>query len=213
MPTLPLQHEGRFEPVIETLNIDAMLRIHGYKNPEKVRQDIRRIAEKMRDVGSSLFDPVVFYRKVAITECKETHIELVQPKMKLHNPQFGETFRDCTDVVFFLLTLGEKLDEMSTELQQGEELLEAVFLETACWLGIEKATRSFVKELRKNAETESCRITRRFAPGYGEWNLSEQQNIFEVFSGWDINIRLIQGGCMHPKMSRSGMYGLRPNVL
>ena len=124
---------------------------------------------------------------------------------------FDEKLKGCTDVVIFLLTLGEKLDKMSSQLQKNEELLEAVFLETAGWLGIERATRSFVTHLRESAKTEACKITRRFAPGYGQWNLSEQQSIFQVFSGWDLNIELIEGSYMYPRMSRSGMYGVRPN--
>ena len=213
MPTSPLKNEGRFEPTIEIFSVDTMLRIHGYKKPEKVRQNIRSIAEKIRGVGLSLFDPVVFYRKVAISECKRTHIALDEDDIRLHNPIFGETLGECTDVVIFLLTLGEKLDELSTKLQQNDELLEAVFLETACWLGIERATRSFVKELRKSVEENAYRITRRLAPGYGEWDLSEQQKLFALFSDWNIGIQLIEGNCMYPKMSRSGMYGLRPNAL
>ena len=115
------------------------------------------------------------------------------------------------EIMVFLLTLGDKLDNLSTTLQEREDMLEALFLESVSWLAIEHATRSFVSVLRNDSKSKGFSITSRLAPGYGKWSLSGQEDIFSLFPKKDIPIRLTSAFCMQPKMSRSGIYGIRSN--
>ena len=205
-----LSHKGKFIPEIDNIEVDTILRIHGYKKPSDVRLAIREIAEKMIAVSIPLFEPVVYYRQCRIKSLVGTRLVLDDGETSLRNPDFPNTLSSCTDVMVFLLTLGDKPDRRSTLLQQSDDLLEALFLESASWLGIERAKRSFVTELRRKSEECSTRITSRLAPGYGAWPLTDQQGIFSLFRGWDMKITLTDGDCMQPKMSRSGLYGIHP---
>ena len=205
------QSFGVFEPEIEGIHPDTILRIHGYKEPNKVKPIIRDTAQTMLSEGLSLFDPVIYFRKIGIKSLSKSHLELQELGITLDNPEFGDTLAGCSDIVVFLLTLGYQPDHRSTELQAKDDLLEAVFLETACWLGIERATRCFVEKIRSITNSNDCRITKRLAPGYKDWVLTDQRKIFALFDGKDIGIELLEGDCMKPKMSRSGMYGIAPN--
>ena len=211
MAPSPLGHKGKFIPEIGNIEVDTILRIHGYKKPSDVRLAIREIAEKMIAVSIPLFEPVVYYRQCRIKSLDGTRLVLDNEETSLHNPEFSNPLSSCTDVMVFLLTLGDKPDRRSTLLQQSDNLLEALFLESASWLAIERATRSFVTELRRTSEACNTRITSRLAPGYGDWPLTDQQGIFSLFRGWDMKITLTDGDCMQPKMSRSGLYGIRPS--
>ena len=131
--------------------------------------------------------------------------------MTLTNPEFGAVLKECEYILPFLLTLGHRPDQRSAQLQANDDLLEAVFLETACWLAIERATRSFVEQIRLITTSDNCRITRRLAPGYKDWPLSDQKKIFRLFANDNIQIKLLEGDCMQPKMSRSGVYGIAAN--
>ncbi len=65
---------------------------------------------------------------------------------------------------------------------------------------------------------EGLRLTRRMGPGYSYkingdetmWSLEQQHQLFEVFDGEDLPVRLLESCAMMPKMSRSGLYGLVP---
>ena len=164
-----LGHKGKFIPEIDNIAVDTILRIHGYKEPSDVRFAIRELAEKMIAVSIPLFEPVVYYRQCRINSLDGTRLVLDDGETSLHNPDFPNPLSSCTDVMVFLLTLGDKPGKRSTLLQQSDNLLEALFLESASWLAIERATRSFVTELRRTSETGSTRITSRLAPGYGAW--------------------------------------------
>ena len=204
-------HKGKFIPEIDNIEVDTILRIHGYKEPSEVRLSIRETAEEMIAVSIPLFEPVVYYRQCRIKSLDGARLALENGETSLHNPEFSNALSSCTDVMVFLLTLGTKPDRRSTALQQSDNLLEALFLESASWLAIERATRSFVTELRRTSEARNTRITSRLAPGYGDWPLTDQQGIFSLFRDWDMKIALTDGDCMQPKMSRSGLYGIRPS--
>jgi hypothetical protein len=211
MSPTSLGHKGKFIPEIDNIEVDTILRIHGYKKPSDVRLAIREIAEKMIAISIPLFEPVIYYRQCHIKSLVGARLVLDNGETSLHNPEFSNPLSSCTDVMVFLLTLGDKPDKHSTALQQSDKLLEALFLESASWLAIERATRSFVTELRQTAEACNTRITSRLAPGYGDWPLTDQQTIFSLFRGLDMKIALTDGDCMQPKMSRSGLYGIRPS--
>jgi hypothetical protein len=121
-------------------------------------------------------------------------------------------------VVVVVITLGKRLDDEVIGCMDGEDFepLEALFLETAGWLGIELTTRAFVTFLGGLAENEGFRVTRRMGPGYSYkvdgdpvmWSLEDQRQLFEVFDGVQLPVRLLESCAMMPKMSRSGLYGL-----
>jgi len=204
------ENSGIFTPQIEGIDPDTILRIHGYKTPDKVKTVIREMARKMLDEGMSIFEPLIYYRKIKIQSVEGAFLRLETGQTCLENPEFEITLSECTHIVVFLLTLGQGPDQKSVALLQNDDLLEAVFLETASWLAIERATRFFTQQLRSILSNHNCRITRRLAPGYKEWPLTDQKKIFKLFEEQDMVIRLLDGDCMQPKMSRSGLFGIAP---
>ena len=112
--------------------------------------------------------------------------------------------------------MGRALDEAVIAAMDKFEPLDALFLETAGWLGVEWTTKNFVRDLQKTVKPENMRVTRRRGPGYRykiggremDWPLEQQRRLFDVFDEVELPIALLESCVMLPKMSRSGMYGL-----
>ena len=189
--------------------LDKVLRIQGYRDLGAVRKDIREIAKKMTARAEALFAPTAVYRKVTIESCDENTLQLVTGT-SFNYGGFEPILRNCNQVLPFILTLGKKIDEASLELQEKGDIVEALFLETAGWIGIEQASRELAIYLQKKIEIDGLCLTRRFGPGYNEWNLLEQKDLFELFSDTELPVQLLESCAMLPKKSRSGLYGLRP---
>ena len=93
----------------------------------------------------------------------------------------------------------------------------ALLLDTAGWLAIESVTRQFSERLKADCETVGLRLTRRMGPGYtyrvgremAPWGLEEQAGLFRVLGEEVSPVTVLESGAMLPKMSRSGLYGLR----
>ncbi len=202
--------------VCETYNLkgseiplDKVLRIQGYRDLAAVRKDVREIATAMTARAETLFAPTAIFRKVTIESCDKNILRLGTGTL-FNYGGFEPILRNCNQVLPFILTLGEEIDKVSLELQDKGDIVEALFLETAGWIGIEQASRELAIYLQKQIEKDGLCLTRRFGPGYNEWNLLEQKDLFELFSDTELPVQLLESCAMLPKKSRSGLYGLRP---
>ena len=161
--------------------------------------------------------PIVYFRRVPVVDCDANGIKLANG-LAFENRAFAHYLSGAAEVVVVIITVGKGLDDEVIGCMEEDQFepLEALFLETAGWLGIESATRSFVSHLSELVEPEGLRPTQRMGPGYSYkvdgglemWSLEDQRQLFEVFDGVDLPVRLLESCAMLPKMSRSGLYGL-----
>lgn len=197
---------------------DRMLRIQGYARPDKVRRPIRDAAEQAALAVERLLDPEVRFRRVAVEAC-DAGVLCLAGDVALHCDAFSRFLSQCTDVMVFVLTAGPRIDEELARLNDEEQLLEMLFIETAGWLAVEEITKAFAAHLRAASKRDGMKITRRMGPGYNypskgdgaEWALDEQRFIFELLGDADMPVTMLESCAMLPKMSRSGLFGLAPN--
>ncbi len=198
---------GKFISPRVHVRADPILRIQGYPEPQRARLDIKTAAIKMAERAEVLCQPTGWYHEVQIDKYSEDSLILAN-RMALRCRDF-KLLPSCRSVVVFVLTVGDAIDCEVQALNEAGEVLEALFLEVAAWLAVEDATKMFVEFLRARAAERRCGLTRRFAPGYGDWPLTDQKALFSFFENTEITVELLESCVMVPKMSRSGMYGLR----
>ena len=208
---------GVFEPGTPSIDPLKMLRIHGYKDMDKVRPIIRKTADVISKRAAGVMTSIVYFRRVPIADCDADGLKLANG-LAFENHAFAHYLSGAAEVVVVIITVGKGLDDEVIGCMDDDEFepLEALFLETAGWLGIESATRSFVNHLSELVGPEGLRPTQRMGPGYSYkvdgdlemWSLEDQRQLFEVFDGVDLPVRLLESCAMLPKMSRSGLYGL-----
>lgn len=198
-------------------NIDAVLRIQGYKDLTKVRPAVRRLAELGIRAYVEKAAPVVSYRAVDIESVQYEELVL-DKRFRFSSPIFKQYLSNASQAVVFALTVGKGIDDQTIEWMEKDQLVEALFLESAAWMGVENATKQFVLAVRTWAGQNNIRITRRLGPGYSypidgtqvQWDLSQQKPLFELLGEAEIPITLLASSAMLPKMSRSGLFGLIP---
>lgn len=214
-PTAPVE---RFRPARPDVRAERILRIQGYGDLGKVRPAIRRAAEYAAELAAQLSEPVVCFRRVEVRSLAGPRLEL-DGGITLQCAAFERLLAGCREAVPFVLTVGPGLDRKVVEFtESGEGLLEALLLETAGWLAIEDATRQFRAAERERAESRGLRITPRLGPGYQyaadggecEWQLTDQPALFRLFGDAPLPVRVLPSCAMLPKISRSGLFGVRP---
>jgi hypothetical protein len=213
----PVGEQWSFESGPVSIDPVKMLRIHGYKDPEKVRPIIRKVAGEISKASEALMTPVAHACRLEVESYGEQRLALDNGTV-FDDVAFEHVLDGARTVVIVVLTVGKALDDAVIAAMDKFEPLEALFLETAGWLGIEWATKAFVLDLQKRVKSERVRITRRLGPGYQykiggkhvHWPLEQQQKLFGVFGDVELPITLLESCAMMPKMSRSGIYGLTP---
>ena len=207
---------GRFHAGPVDVRTERILRIQGYRDMERVRRPIRRAADKAAAIAREIAEGEVGYRRVGIAACNGSSLEL-ECGERFECAAFERFLAECTSVVVFAMTAGPAIDRRIDELMAADDPVVALLLDTAGWLAVESITRQFSERLKADCEPAGLRLTRRLGPGYtyrmgremAPWGLEEQEGLFRVL-GEDISpVTVLASGAMLPKMSRSGLYGLR----
>lgn len=206
----------QFHPGPIEIRIDPLLRVHGYKRPDQVRPDVLAVAQQCVARAKALLDPQLFYRRVGVEACSEGKMRL-ETGTVLHCAAFDRYLGRPRFVIVAILTLGSRIDAQIGEWLEKDDVLEAMLFETAAWLGLEALTKEFTAHLRVTVGAEGYRLSPRMSPGYSyhlssgpcEWPLDQQKPLFDLFRDATLPVRLLESCAMMPKMSRTGLYGLR----
>lgn len=191
-----------------------ILRLQGYRDPARIRPVIRRAATAAARETETLIRPLAYYRCLEVRRCVGDTLEL-DDGTTFRNEAFQRFLNQAKEAVVFVLTMGQDLDEAVKRSIADDQLLNALFLETAGWLGIEATTKRLMDQLRGPAQERGLRLSPRLGPGYSYkldgrsvmWPLEQQQTLFGLFAGSAIDIELMESSVMLPKFSRSGLFG------
>ncbi len=192
----------------------SILRIQGYRDLERIRPAIKRAAAASARETENLIRPRAYYRILNVDTCRGSILELEDGTV-FENEAFQRFLREPRSVTAFILTMGHALDQAVIDYIADDQLLNALFLETAGWLGIEAATRMLSIHLRSRARDHGLRLSPRLGPGYSYkldgrsvlWPLEQQQTLFKLFSNVPMDVEILESCAMLPKISRSGIYG------
>lgn len=211
-----LAEAGRFRAGPVDVRTERILRIQGYRDMGRVRRPIRRAADKAAEIAREIAAGVVGYRRVGVAACGGSSLELHGGE-RFECAAFARFLSECDSVVVFAMTAGVAIDQRIDALMAADDPVVALLLDTAGWLAIESITRQFSDRLKADCESAGLRLTRRMGPGYtyrmgqemAPWGLEEQEGLFRVLGEDASPVAVLPSGAMLPKMSRSGLYGLR----
>lgn len=207
---------GRFAVSEVDVRAERILRIQGYTDPARVRPRIRTLALQAAELACELAAGEVGYRRLRVMVLGGGVLEL-DGRHAFRCEAFDHHLAGCHEVLLFVLSAGAAFDQRIAELMREEQLVEALLLDTGGWLAVESITRQFIDTLRRECAAQGLRLTRRLGPGYsyrvGErdaaWDLAQQHALFAALGDTPLPTRLLDSAAMQPKMSRSGLLGLR----
>jgi len=77
---------------------------------------------------------------------------------------------------------------------------------------VEEAMDRIQADLQQRMSESGLKTTNRYSPGYCDWDLAEQEKLFDVFPENYLDIRLSSSSLMHPIKSVSGLIGIGTDV-
>jgi hypothetical protein len=197
-----------FVPEPIRLTVFPVLRFQGYRTIEQPAAPIRDAAQAMIEAAEKLIDPRVAFITRDVERLGAESLTLSSGPT-FHGRCFATHLPRARQVVCFVATLGPALDERVTGLADADDLLEAVFLEAAGWLAIEKLLRAFRGSLGARVRPRQ-RLSPRLGPGFLDWPLTEQPALFSSFGDAPLPVSVSEYCVMTPKKSISGIFGLLP---
>jgi len=112
-----------------------------------------------------------------------------------------------------VVTIGDFLEKKISELFSQGEYPRALALDAVGTVAVEDFSREVRKLARQEVEEQSFKTSRHFSPGYGGWEVSQQDIIFKSIPADNIGVRLTKGYMMLPQKSLSWAIGVGKEII
>ena len=199
-------------------NIDReeVLRYQGYskKRVKNPNQNILQITEEEINRGYNLFKPQGIYSLIKITCFTPKGRINLENELAFRFPQsIINQLKGASHLLIGVVTIGDFLEKKVSELFSKGEYPRALALDAVGTVAVEDFSRKVRKLARQEVKEQDFKTSRHFSPGYGGWEVSQQEIIFKSILTDDIGVRLTEGCMMLPQKSLSWVIGAGKEVI
>jgi len=198
--------------VDDSIEIDKeqVYRYIGYEDGQNLSARISSLVDDYTRHAHSLINPSYSYL-IKDIEWARGSIAFVEDSIIFKSRIIAKLLERCTRVAIFLATIGKYLEETSFQLAKDGLILQATVLDAIGSVAVEKVAGFAQARIEEIAKAQGHVISRRFSPGYCDWNIGQQQMLFYALTGNTIGIRLTGECLMIPQKSISGIIGMGPS--
>ncbi len=165
---------------------NILMRI-GHKNkPNKIYDTLINIIHEEKEKLKSLLHAAAVYK---ILDYSETN----------HHP----IFKNADKVALSICTIGPGVESESRRLMKKDETLRGLVVDALGSEAAEEVAEQVDKILSKKARKMDLWPSRRFSPGYKNWDIKEQKYIFKILPAGDIGVTFTKSYMMVPRKSVS----------
>ena len=116
----------------------------------------------------------------------------------------------CDKVALFVLTIGNYLEDTVRRLAEDGLILQSAVLDAIGSDAAERLADSVEGQISEVAHNQGLTVSRRFSPGYCDWDVSQQKMVFQAMKGDHAGVLLTDSCLMMPRKSISGIIGIGP---
>lgn len=143
---------------------------------------------------------------------KEGEIKIGNYILKPHSQICGY-LKNAEKLAIFICTAGENFSILSDRYNKEGEYLKGYFTDMLGSIVAEKSMDYIQQELEKQVQLEfGMKITNRYSPGYCNWEVNDQKQLFALLPHNNCKITLSKSCLMLPIKSVSGIIGIGKRV-
>jgi hypothetical protein len=164
--------------------------------------------EDVMERGRPLLQPKAVYSEVDVTR-PSRGVTLIGETLRTHSKSVHRRFAPCGTATVFAATIGPGIDEWSHRLMDSGEMARALLADAYGSSAAIELGRELQRIIGRDLEARGLQATKLYSPGYGDWELGDQQALFSLVDAEAIGIRLTEEHLMMPPKSISGVIGGR----
>jgi hypothetical protein len=191
------------EDIVKALGVPAN------KADEYLKDQIRELIKQCFDISSPCACYAVFSNPQFIDDSGVMNLE--GKSFHIHK-MITSALKMSTEVVIFIGTCGNKVELLSKQLMKDGHSLEGLIVDH---IGSEIAegVADFIhKKIEHDMAASGLHVSNRYSPGYCNWPVSDQQQLFYLLQENRCGIRLTDSSLMIPIKSVSGIIGVGKDV-
>ncbi|MBA7506774.1 hypothetical protein ES706_05481 [subsurface metagenome] len=177
----------------------------GLRKNTEPNQQLSAAIDKQMEKVYELVEPLAGYSILPITGIEDSNIFIGSSTLK--SSVLAKVLSNCHHIAIFLITIGDKLERKTTQLSNEGFMLEAYVLDAIGSVALVKATNLLTDKIRTIAAGDN-KITSVFCPGQTDWDITQQETIFNIIDAHSIGVKLTDKFLMIPLKSLSGVSGI-----
>lgn len=142
-------------------------------------------------------------------EAGEIHIA---SRMLRTSRKICQLMKGVEKIAVFICTAGQGFSDCAKIYNKEGEYLKGYIVDTMGSVAVEKSMDFIQSELEKRMQQEGMKITNRYSPGYCNWPVEDQKQLFSLLSVHTCGISLSDSCLMMPIKSVSGIIGIGKDV-
>lgn len=182
----------------------------GYDDTHEMSARISSLFDDYAEHAHYLINPLYSY-VIKNVEWARGSMALIEDSIIFKSQVIAQLLEHCNQVAILLVTIGKYLEETTSKLARDGLMLQATVLDAIGSDAVEKVADFVQGRIKEIAEAKGLFISRRFSPGYCDWNIGQQRMIFHALTGNTVGVRLTGECLMIPQKSISGIIGIGPS--
>ena len=138
----------------------------------------------------------------------KNQVVMSEPPFAIAGKSIIKHLDGCDKVICMAVTVGSEIErEINKKFERGEYLA-SVLLDAAATSAVEQAADLMEKNFAAKFSKDGYKMRWRFSPGYGDWNLTEQEKLFKICGAKQIGLKLSSAMMLEPRKSVTAIIGL-----
>ncbi len=193
------------------LDIDSLQVLHnlGYGANSELPPRMSSLVDEYISHANELIEPM-YSHTIRDVEWVQGNISFVEDQVIFKSQVIARLLASCEQVAIFVLTIGNQLEEMVGHLAREGLVLQATVLDAIGSAAVEELADFIQGRIAELSGEQGRCISRRFSPGYCDWNIGQQRMLFRAMGADHAGVRLNEKCLMLPQKSVSGIIGIGP---
>lgn len=197
--------------VSDRVNVDidrrSVCRYLGYKADVEPSARIASLLDQYMERARHLIEPSYSYI-ISDIDRVEVSRALIKGRIVFKSEVIARLLERCEKVAVFILTIGDRLEETIGRLADDGLIVEAYVLDAIGSSVAESLADVVQSKIGDLARAQGLCISRRFSPGYCDWDINQQRVLFRAIDGDSSRVYLSEECMMMPQKSISGIIGI-----
>lgn len=192
-----------------SIDVDQILKRQG-ADPAIIRTRSPKLvqyAERSLDVGRSLIEPKLLYKRVSIEEIRHEKV-ILDDGNYLTGRLITDHFAPADEILVILCTIGSQL-EKEVARSIDKDTLQAMALDDFGSAAVETLANTACRRFEDEAKSQKLNTSIPISPGMEGWSVEVgQPQIFGIIPSDEIDVRLSDSFLMIPRKSLSMIIGV-----
>jgi hypothetical protein len=191
------------------INRTSVLSLLGYKRGKtKLSEPAGKVLEAAFKRAEGLIHPQGVYLIKRIKEKSHETITFINSQVFFRGKSISRLLSRSSAAALMAVTIGLKLEETIAQETQAGNLEKALALDVIGSEAAEAAAEALNVHLISLARQEKLLLTRRYSPGYGDFSLDNQSQLFHALSLEDLGISIDENFVLTPKKTITAVIGV-----